>query len=177
MVFFCASLSSLWRQYLQGLTLPARGVAKDVRTTSVLRIVDSAKRMRRTCYGFVVMVLMLVSVSSLAAEIPGLAQREITHLLDYVADSGCSFERNGSWYDAAEARRHLEMKYNYLNRLGLVTKAEDFIELAATKSSVSRKPYHIRCNGRLVMASGVWLSSELARYRSDSRQRTPSSLH
>lgn len=33
---------------------------------------------------------------------------EVTYLLNYLEQSNCRFERNGSWYDAHEARAHLE---------------------------------------------------------------------
>ena len=47
------------------------------------------------------------------------AKAEIDHLLDYLAKSGCEFNRNGSWYGSKEARDHLNDKYQYLlKRLG-----------------------------------------------------------
>lgn len=61
-------------------------------------------------------------------------------MLSFVEDSGCTFIRNGSEYPAAEARAHLQKKLDYLERKDLVASSEDFIERAATQSSLSGKP-------------------------------------
>src|SRR4029453_19231433 len=52
---------------------------------------------------------------------------------------------NGSWYDAREARAHVEKKMNYLASRSLIGSAEDFIDRAATASSVSGDEYLVRC--------------------------------
>ena len=93
------------------------------------------------------------------------AQAEIAHLLDYVATPGCQFNRNGSWHEGPEARAHLKKKYDYLVKRDLVTNAESFIAGAATESSMSGKPYQVRCEGGKAMASAVYLKEELARVR------------
>jgi len=93
------------------------------------------------------------------------AQAEIAHLLDYVATPGCQFNRNGSWHEGAEARAHLKKKYDYLLKRDLVTNAESFIERAATESSMSGKPYQVRCGGGKAVASGPYLTEKLKRFR------------
>jgi hypothetical protein len=99
------------------------------------------------------------------------AQIEIGYLLSYIATSGCSFYRNGSWYDAARAKAHLQAKYNYLAAHHLIRSTEDFIEKGATKSSISGQPYKIKCGTGGEVASGEWLREVLVRYRtSDSIQ-------
>lgn len=88
--------------------------------------------------------------------------REIAHLLDYIQTSGCTFVRNGEAADAPSARAHVARKYDYVS--SRVQSAEDFIRLAATRSSVSGEPYRVRCaDGEA--ATGDWLLQELARYR------------
>jgi hypothetical protein len=91
--------------------------------------------------------------------------QEIAHLLDFVAQSGCQFERNGSWHDSKAARDHLQEKYDYLQRRDLVPDVHAFIERAATQSSLSGKPYHVRCGDQPAITSAQWLNGELARYR------------
>lgn len=108
--------------------------------------------------------LILPCVAQAADPSPA-AQREITHLLDYLGNSGCDFYRNGSWHPATEARAHVATKYNYLLRRGWVNTAEDFIARAASKSSMSGSVYRVRCPGAPPVASGAWLSQELSRYR------------
>jgi allantoicase len=96
------------------------------------------------------------------------AQAEIRHLLDYVATPGCEFNRNGSWHEGAEARSHLQKKYDYLVKRNLVTDAESFIQGAATESSMSGKDYQVRCGGGKAQASAAYLKEELARFRARS---------
>lgn len=93
---------------------------------------------------------------------------EVTALLDRLAQSRCSFYRNGTWYDAVAARQHLEKKYRYLAGRSLVATTEDFIRLGATSSSTSGEPYRVRC-GSETRPSADWLTRELAAVRG----RTP----
>lgn len=96
------------------------------------------------------------------AEPDATAQREIDHLLDYVAASSCTFVRNGDSYPASKARDHLAMKYRFTrSRLGT---AEEFIRYLATESSISHEPYKIVC-GRQERPAGAWLAEELGRFR------------
>ncbi len=100
------------------------------------------------------------------AAVPGDTQTEVDFLLGYLAVSGCEFNRNGSWYDAAAAQAHLREKYAYLAALHRIGSADDFIEKAASESSISGTPYQVRCQGSAPVASRKWLTDELVRYRS-----------
>jgi hypothetical protein len=91
--------------------------------------------------------------------------QEVAHLLDFVAASGCQFNRNGSWYDSKGAREHLQQKYEYLQKRKLVPSARAFIERAASTSSMSGKPYQVRCGNGQPISSEQWLTTELAHYR------------
>jgi hypothetical protein len=114
-----------------------------------------------------VLLLSLLAISSLAgAATPSAnAQAEIAHLLSYLETSRCEFYRNGSWHDPQEARAHLEKKKNYLMKRSLIGSAEDFIEKAATASSVSGEKYQVRCRPNPAVPSGEWLRAELERFR------------
>jgi len=92
-------------------------------------------------------------------------RKEVLHLLDFLGNSGCSFYRNGKWHDARAARKHLQRKYDYLDKRNLIQRTEDFVELAATRSSRSGKAYRVRCPQQAEVAGGAWLAEELARYR------------
>lgn len=94
-------------------------------------------------------------------------QQEVQHLLAWLESSNCAFYRNGRWHDARTARKHLQRKYDYLVRRDLVARTEDFIELAATRSSVSGQAYRVRCADAQPTAGAAWLTQELARYRAD----------
>lgn len=73
--------------------------------------------------------------------------------------------RNGSEHPPEEARAHLERKLAWLRERGLAGSAEDFIERAASKSSLSGRPYAVRCPDRPEQPSADWLREELRRLR------------
>lgn len=118
---------------------------------------------RKRLPGILLALLAPGLLPALAA--PPEAAAEIKHLLDHLAGSGCSFNRNGKWYSGVDAEKHLQKKYAYLLRKDLVTTAESFVELAATASSVSGQPYLVRCGEQDPVESSVWLLQELERYR------------
>jgi hypothetical protein len=88
---------------------------------------------------------------------------EIDYLLRTVGSSNCAFIRNGKHYSATDAEKHLRMKYQRGKRYAPTT--EDFIEHLASKSSMSKKLYHIDCPGEEAMPSGEWFALRLAAYR------------
>ncbi len=93
------------------------------------------------------------------------AAREIAGLIDALGRSDCRFERNGRWYDAARARTHLQRKYDWARRRGLAGTAEQFIERAASRSSVSGRAYRVRCAGRPDTDAQAWFREALGRLR------------
>jgi hypothetical protein len=94
------------------------------------------------------------------------ARQEIDYLLAYIGRSGCAFNRNGSWHDAKAAQDHVRTKYDFLLARDRINTAEDFIEMAATKSSVLfGKPYIVKCPADPPGGSNQWLNNALARYR------------
>ena len=101
----------------------------------------------------------------LSAPAPARARAEIDALLKALQTSGCQFNRNGSWYSAAEAQAHLTKKREYLEGKDLVKSAEDFISLGASTSSSSGKPYLVRCGSEAAIESKAWLQSQLTALR------------
>jgi len=123
-------------------------------------------RVRRAIPTCLLCVTLLTAGASSWAAAPSKAARaEIQQLLAFVANSGCQFNRNGTWYPAPEASAHLADKERYLAERGQITSAEDFIAKAATKSSMTGKPYTVRCGSEPVIASDEWLTAELRRFR------------
>ncbi len=94
-----------------------------------------------------------------------IARREIAGLIGALDGSSCRFQRNGSWHDAAEARAHLQRKYDYLLKKDKVDTAEQFIERAASQSSMSGKPYRIACPGQPEQTAAVWFGARLKALR------------
>ena len=90
-------------------------------------------------------------------------QKEINHLLEFVANTTCQYERNGSVYDGARAEKHINRKYEYFK--DKINSAEDFIKYSATKSTMSGKHYKIHCDNIATQNSSDWLLNELKKYR------------
>jgi hypothetical protein len=121
----------------------------------------------------VCLVFGLAPAAVARAAPPANAQAEINYLLGSMENSACEFFRNGSWYDARAAAAHLRDKYEILAREDRIQTAEDFIEQAATKSSLSGWPYQVRCSGEVAVTSNEWLRRLLARYRANAGSRVP----
>jgi len=116
------------------------------------------------------LILAALLSAPLAHAAPGAqAQREIAQLIGSLDGAQCRFQRNGSWHDAAEARAHLQRKYDYLLKKNKVDSAEQFIERAASQSSMSGKAYRIRCPGQAEQTAAAWFGARLQALR----QRTP----
>ena len=60
---------------------------------------------------------------------------------------------------------HLNRKYQYLLDKGLVASSEDFIERAASVSSMSGLAYRVRCGSSPAVNSVDWFGSELEKFR------------
>lgn len=117
------------------------------------------------CRWLCLLLLSGFAMAARAAPPPAETQTDVMHLLKFVQESDCQFNRNNTWHSGKDARPHLEMKYDYLAKRGAVKKAEDFIEKGASESSFSGKPYQIRCADGKIIPSAQWLSEELRRYR------------
>ncbi|HGM7337991.1 TPA: YfeK family protein [Stenotrophomonas maltophilia] len=116
------------------------------------------------------LILAALLAAPVAHAAPGpQAQREIAQLISSLDGSPCKFQRNGSWYDGPDARAHLQRKYDYLLKKDKVDSAEQFIERAASQSSMSGKPYRIQCPGQPEQTAAAWFGARLQALR----QRTP----
>ena len=114
--------------------------------------------------------LLLISNAALAQSPSPATTQEVGRLFAALKQSNCEFSRNGSWYNAQKASEHLQRKYDYLLKKGLITSTETFIELAATESSMSGKPYQVRCGKNPAQSSSSWFTSQLKALRSDGRR-------
>jgi hypothetical protein len=112
-------------------------------------------------------VMRLLLLLALVVEVPAgaapppAAVREIEGLIAALGASGCDFQRNGSWYPAKKAEQHLRRKYDYLRERDKIATAEQFIELAGARSSMSGRAYLVRCPGKPVVDSAAWLQGRL----------------
>lgn len=114
--------------------------------------------------GLALVLASFLSHAAIAAP-PETAVKEIDHLLARVAESGCEFYRNGIWYKGNLGQVHLRDKYEWLVRKDMISAASDFIDKAASQSSMTGLAYKVRCKGQKDMLSKQWLTDELMRYR------------
>ena len=116
------------------------------------------------------LAVALMAVSALATAAPSAAtQREIAGLMQALENSGCRFQRNGSWHEPTEARAHLQRKYDYLLKRNLVDSSEQFIERAASRSSLSGKPYRVACPNMPEQDAAQWFQQKLQQLRAKHR--------
>jgi hypothetical protein len=90
---------------------------------------------------------------------------EIDGLIKALGQSGCSFQRNGSWHDAAAAREHLRRKYEWMRDRDKVASAEQFIRDGASRSSMTGREYQVRCPGQPDRSAAAWLTAQLQAQR------------
>ena len=113
---------------------------------------------------------MLLVPSAVASPIDNAYLQTIDHLLRYVEKSGCVFIRNDKEYNSEEAAKHIKTKYDSL--LFEIKTPEEFIELAASKSMLSGRPYWVRCADHRPTPSADWLTKELFNYRESVLDKT-----
>jgi hypothetical protein len=119
----------------------------------------------------VAFVELLFSVMGQAGQSKRLVIDEIQSLLRRLESSNCRFNRNGVWYSAADARRHLERK---LQSAGSLRNAEQFVERIASKSSTTGEPYLVSCDAVAPVRSRDWLLSELRELRAEAQKNAGS---
>lgn len=89
--------------------------------------------------------------------------QEIELLISAVSESGCTFHRNGFSYSSERAAKHLQMKYSRGKKYVVTT--QDFIDVLASKSSVTGKPYTITCKDNETETVRDWLLKKLNHFR------------
>ena len=94
----------------------------------------------------------------------------ITHLIQFVRESGLQYIRNGKSYNADDAASHMETKLNYARER--LTTAEEFIDYVASRSSITNKPYYVVLAGGKQQELGPWLYAELDTFRA-SQAKSP----
>ena len=119
-------------------------------------------------------LLGAVCLGAGAAPTPPAIRAEIDGLMSRMVASSCQFERNGSWHKAEDARTHLLRKLEYIEgRRETLQSAEQFIDVAASKSSFSGRPYRVKCGAAEPLPSKDWLNRELKALRAGGQQKRP----
>ena len=111
----------------------------------------------------IISALIFVSTAAIA-DVPPRQLSEVKHLLDFIKNSGCIINRNGTDHPADKGISHIETKYDYFR--DDINSTEDFIELSATKSTMSGDYYTVTCPGENTIRTQDWLLTELKSFRS-----------
>lgn len=90
-------------------------------------------------------------------------EQTIRHLIGYVSASDMTFVRNASEYTPQEAAEHMLKKYRHFR--DDIETAGDFIELCASKSLLSGKPYRVIDRQGNALPTRDWLRTELAAWQ------------
>jgi len=109
-------------------------------------------------------ILCLLGLSLLGAQTatsqPMTETQKIEALIKIVDElKDATFIRNGDVHDCHAAAKHMRDKWDA--QKSKIKTAEDFIEKAASKSSVSGKPYLIRFSDGREVESGTFLREQL----------------
>lgn len=106
---------------------------------------------------------LLLTLAGAHADVPPGQEAEVEYLLVYLENSGCNMVRNGKTFSGEEGGNHVRRKYEYFR--DDISSTEEFIELSATKSTMSGKTYQVHCPGEPPIDSADWLLEELEVYR------------
>jgi len=106
-------------------------------------------------------------VTSTAADVPSEQRHEVEHLLNFVANTSCIINRNGSLHAGPDALSHIKKKYAYFR--DDISTTEEFIERSASKSTFSGDTYTVQCGDSKTTTTQQWLMTELAAYRKDQK--------
>jgi hypothetical protein len=113
--------------------------------------------------GLALLLSLLLAAGPAASAPTGQVDATIQHLIDHVAGSELTFVRNASEYTPGEAAAHMQKKYRHFR--DDIESPEDFIELCATRSLMSGKPYLVIDRQGNTQGTGDWLRAELAAYQ------------
>jgi len=104
---------------------------------------------------------------SVYADVPAAQRNEVNHLIHFVKTTSCKMNRNGQYHDAAAALAHIQKKYDYFRNK--ISTTEQFIELSATKSTMSGHYYTVKCGNAPPLRAQDWLLRELKKFRRGKR--------
>jgi Fe-S oxidoreductase len=116
------------------------------------------------------LTLLLGASALLAQAAPSAAEEKLidTLILRVSKMDAMIFLRNGNEYNAADAAKHMQAKYDYFKK-ELVT-AEDFIDRCASRSEVTGQAYKVKLANGAVRDANEFLNSELRALRQQAKK-------
>ena len=113
---------------------------------------------------FIAIATLMLACGNAPADVPPAQRAEVEHLIAFVRETECRIERNGKYYDGLAAVKHIEKKYAYFR--DDIESTEDFIRLAASRSTLSGRAYTVICGDAEPIETQAWLLQELESLRS-----------
>ena len=133
----------------------------------MLVLMTSDKKPMTFAAGIALALFMSLFMSPGAAEPTEKVDTTIQYLMKTVAGSGLTFIRNGNRAKPEKAAEHMNRKYEHFR--DDIETPEDFIELCATKSLLTGKPYMVVDGQGRERRTSDWLRAELAVYQERNR--------
>ena len=133
----------------------------------MLVLMTSDKKPMTSAAGIALALCMLLFVSPGVAEPTEKVDTTIQYLMKTVSGSGLTFIRNGNRATPEKAAEHMSRKYEHFR--DDIETPEDFIELCATKSLLTGKPYMVVDGQGRERRTSDWLRTELAEYQEHNR--------
>jgi hypothetical protein len=84
---------------------------------------------------------------------------QISRLILAIETSNCQFVRNGKTYTPEESMAHVSKKYRYFK--DDIDSVAKFIELSATKSLISGRPYQVQCGTSEPELASTWFTAKV----------------
>ena len=101
----------------------------------------------------------------------GHVDQAVQHLIAHVAESDLTFIRNKDQFNGKDAADHMQKKYAYFR--DRIKTPEEFIELCATRSLMSGKPYTVINEKGAMISTNEWLMTELVAYQNGITGKSP----
>ena len=136
------------------------------RTAIMARVAGRPYRPAQACHWLLLLaaiLIIMITPRSVAGQQTEDVDATVQYLITYVKESDVTFERNTTRYSGREAAQHINRKYQHFK--DDIDTPEKFIELCASGSLVTGKPYIIITKQGEQLPSSEWLNTELQTYR------------
>ena len=108
-------------------------------------------------------LLIMVAPRAIAGQQTEDIEATVQYLISYVKEADVTFQRNSTRYTGNEAAEHINKKYQHFK--DDIDTPEKFIELCASGSMMTGRPYLIITKQGEQLPASEWLNTELAIYR------------
>jgi hypothetical protein len=105
-----------------------------------------------------IIILAIALLGTIPGRADDLLNERISRLLLAIETSNCQFVRNGKTYTATDSIAHIRKKHRHFK--DDIDSIDRFIELSASRSLISGRPYQVQCGSSEPELSSAWLSKK-----------------